>query len=282
MKKTFGIYYAMIFWLSIAPVFACQGFNFCCRDLTIELRAGVAPTFWLDRGDFAAVSCAGSSILDLPSPYVPLFHMPKFSVLFGVPWYLGAHIGYALCDEQEVYAELNYRQSHSRTLILNPLIIPSIDILNFTMSAQDSYRIIDSYVGIRFYKRSCFCNNLDLFLGGKIGLVHHLQTNFVFTTASLMTPPATPFVSTSLPLFFSNTVPAIGAHCGLSFDINCDCSLALMVELIANCGPHSNSNIAFQSQSSFVNPTLVPNSFIIGPIGTEIAIPITIGFKYKF
>jgi hypothetical protein len=188
-----------------------------------------------------------------------------------------------LCEDQEIYAELNYRQSHARTFTLNSLVIPNVDTISFAIKPQNNYRIVDAYFGARYYWRTCWCDDIQLFLGTKIGFVHHSKVNFIFTTASLVVPPPTPFISSSLPLFFSNNVPAIGINGGIVYD--CECiSFVLTAELIGCCGPKSNPNIPFDflRQSIFINPILAPNSFIVGLIGTEIAIPITVGLKYKF
>ncbi len=257
--------------------FKSHALTIWCPDINIAMRGGVAPTFWNERDQFIAVSCA----LNSSSPYVPLFKMPKFSKLFGTPWFIGFQLGYPLCAEQEVYFEVNYRQSKGRTFSINPLMIASADIAMFSMTPTH-YGVIDSYIGFRGYKKNCWCAGLDLFIGGKVGLAHHAKTNFTFITASLIVPPEVPFVSASLPLFFSNTVPAVGANLGIAYEVGCNFDLLVMTELIANCGPRSNQNIPFATQSDLINPVLEPNSFIIGNIGTEIIIPITIGLKYKF
>jgi hypothetical protein len=283
MKRTINFLQIIVLFCSLISQY-CSGFDLCCQDMNVEVRAGVAPTFWTQRENFAAISCNAVSILQLPSVYVPLFNMPKFNKLFSVPWYLGLHVGYALCEDQEIYAELNYRQSHARTFTLNSLAIPNIDTISFSITPKNNYKIVDAYIGMRNYWRSCWCDAIELFLGAKVGFVHHSKVNFTFTTASLIVPPPAPFVSSVLPLFFSNTVVAIGANIGLAYEIGCDFSLVLTGELVANCGPRANSNIPFDflTQSIFINPVLAPNSFIIGPIGTEIAIPLTIGLKYRF
>ncbi len=283
MKRT--INFVEIFALFCSLIFYnCWGFDLCFQDINIEVRAGAAPIFWAQRENFAAISCNATSVLQLPSVYVPLFTMPQFHKLFSVPWYLGLHGGYSFYENQEVYAELNYRQSHARTLTLNQLVVPNIDTISFAMMPKNNYHIVDAYIGMRSYWRLCWRDDIELFLGGKLGFAHHSKINFTFTTASVIVPPPTLFVSTNLPLFFSNTVPAIGANIGLVYEVGCDFSIVLTGELVANCGPDSNANIPFDflTQSIFINPVLAPNNFIVGPIGTEIAIPITIGLKYRF
>ncbi len=285
MKIFFSCLGKIVFFGALfAVVTRDQGFQLCYEGVDVEISAGVAPTFWIDRDDFCAVSCNASTLALVASPYVPLFKMPGFNKLFTVPWYLGLHVGYALCEDQEIYAELNYRQSKSRTYTLSSLVIPNIDTISFAMTPKNNYRIVDAYIGLRSYCQSSWCDDIALFLGGKIGLVHHAKTNFIFSTASLTIPPPTPFISSTLPLFLSNTVPAIGANIGLTYEVGCDFSCVITAEFILSCGPRANPNIPFDFllQSIFINPILAPNSFIIGQIGTEIAVPLTIGFKYQF
>jgi hypothetical protein len=282
MKIFLSCLQKFVIFLMLFPAL-CKAFDVCCDDISFEVRAGVAPTFWFDRQNFTAVSCNATSILQLPSAIIPLFKMPNFHKLFRVPWYIGLHVAFALCDDQEIYAELNYRQSHGRTFAINSLVIPNIDTIRFAMTPQNNYRIVDAYVGARYYWRTCWCEDIQAFFGAKVGFAHHSKVNFTFTTASLVIPPPAPFTSTNLPLFFRNTIPAIGINGGLTYEYNC-ISFVLTVEMIVCCGPRSNQNIPFDflTQSIFINPILAPNNFIVGAIGTEIAIPITIGFKYKF
>lgn len=257
-------------------------FDWC--NTALELRVGVAPTIWMERGDFSAVSCNATTLLQLPDAFIPLFKMPRFHSLFRVPWFIGGHFGYYLCDDQEVYAELNYQQARARTFTLNNLIIPEVDTIRFSLAPQNSYRSVQMYVGARTYWQDCWCDDLDFFAGFKFGLLHHHKVNFIFTTSSLIVPPPTPFVSSSLVLFNSSTVPSGGLHVGLQYNVGCNWTVRFTGEIVATCGPKTNKNIPFDfaTQSVFINPLLAPNSFTLDAIGTELFFPITIGVNYNF
>jgi len=253
-----------------------------CNNFNAEIRAGIAPTVWLNRGNFSAISCNATTILQLPSVYVPLFEMPHFNKLFGLPWFVGGHIGYMLGHDQELYAEINYQQAHKRVFTLNNLVIPNIDTIFFSLMPQNNYRVWSAFAGARKHWQPCSCQSLDLFLGGKIGLLHHQKVNFSFITYSLAVPA--PYTSDSLLLFKKSTGFAGGLNIGFEFNCFCDLKIVATAEIVAACGPRANNNIPFDyaTQSVVINPFLAPNSFIVGTVATELFFPITIGLGYGF
>jgi hypothetical protein len=251
-------------------------------NFAIEARGGIAPTAWINRDNFSAISINATSILLLPSAFVPLFQMPSFSKLFGLPWFIGIHIGSMMAPDQEIYAEINYRQAHKRIFTLNNLVIPNIDTIFFSLMPKNNYRVLSAFVGARKYWQFCSQQSVNAFFGGKIGLTHHAKTDFTFTTYSLAVPA--PYTSDTLVLFRKNTGFAGGFNAGFEFDFGCDLRIVFTAEMVAACGPNGNENIPFDypTQSVVINPFLAPNSFIVGSIGTELFFPITIGCKYFF
>ncbi len=265
--------------------FAMSAQAFDCALDGLELRAGIAPTVWLSRASFLAVSCNATSMLGLPNPVIPLFQMPRFRQVFSVPWFLSGRVMYQANDEIEWYLEAEYHQAQPRTFTLSDLIIPNIDTIFFSLKPS-SYKVFGCSVGARVYCHDWYtrCADIEVFFGGKLGFVHHFKTQFVFTTASLTVPPPAPFVSDSLVLFKSNTVPAAGLNIGCTGDFKCGWAWIITAEFVVTGGPRANANIPFDysTQSVVINPVLAPNNFIIGSIGTEIFFPITLGLKYNF
>jgi hypothetical protein len=267
----------------------CREQNYDCNScgcFDIEVRAGVAPTIWSDRGLVQAVSCNALAIPGFNRSIVDLFKLPKFSKFFHVPWIVGVHLGYEVSPCFETYIEFNYRQARGRTFELigrDAITIPN-DVLNVTFTFNDKYRAFDAYIGARYYWTWdwCWCNEVDVFLGGKFGLVHRKKVDFAYNFSSASCVSETALTSACTPFFFASTRPAAGLNIGAEWCLGCGFWLVLTGEVVATCGPKNNDNIAAINAGCNVLPSILPSNLIIGHIGTEIFFPITLGLKYSF
>ncbi len=255
-----------------------------CGSINFLVHGGVAPTLWRNRGDFSLVSCNALNTSGIGQTVVKLFELPKFSKFFHVPWIVGGQIGYALTDHIEVYLEANYRSSKAKNFVLNNVVLTPFENGNVSFVFQNSYRVIDAYVGARYYWGRCWCDRVAFFLGGKFGLVHHQPVNFQFLIVQQTCPIGAPLSSNgNTPLFLRNTVPAVGANFGFDWCIGCGWSVVLMGEVVAANGPKSNANIVVpNSCTGGILPALLPTNILIGNIETELFFPVTLGLKYSF
>ncbi|CAN5185036.1 hypothetical protein BH09DEP1_BH09DEP1_3050 [soil metagenome] len=252
-----------------------------CNNWNWNIQAGVAPTVWIDRSDFTAVSCNATSVLSLPNVLIPLFKFPQFNHLFHAPWIVGISISHESECGLDLFAQFDYRRAKERTFTIPNLIIPNIDTISFAIVPQESYQALDAFLGLQ-YHYALSCINAAGFCGAKVGLIHRFKMDATFITNSITVP----FENETMGqrLFQKNTVPAVGAVWGLSGCISEQLSWCLQVELVAGCGPRVNTNIPFEFaiESVLINPLLAPNNFLNEGIQTEIYFPLTFGFKYLF
>lgn len=256
-----------------------------CGGFDVEVRAGVAPTLWLNRGYTSFVACNALAIPGFNQSIVPLFQAPKFKQFFHVPWFVGVHFGYEITPCFQTYLEFNYRQASGRTYSLtgtNAITIPN-DVLDVTFTMNDKYSVFDAYIGARHYWTSdwCWCNEVDVFLGGKFGLLHRKKVNFAFNFTSAVCSSEGPLISPSATLFFASTSPSVGLNIGAEWCLGCDFWLVLTGEVVATCGPKNNDNISSINNCSALG-SILPSNLIIGNIGTELFFPVTLGIKYSF
>lgn len=259
-------------------VFGLQADDSCNR-WSWNIQAGVAPTVWVNRGEFTAVSCNATEVLSLPNAVIPLFKFPQFNHLFHVPWIIGTYISYETNCGLDLFVQLDYRRAKSRTFVIPNLVIPGIDTLSFAIAPQDHYQAIDAFVGL--YNQGLLeCVDASWFYGGKVGLVHRSKIDSTFITNSLTVPFENE--TETRRLFQKNTMPAVGGLLGLTGCLCDQFSWCFQIEIVAACGPHITQNIPFDfgTESVLINPLLAPNSFINNGIQTEIYFPITFGFKY--
>jgi hypothetical protein len=269
--------YVVRYLIPLCTMFGLQAYD--CNRWSWDIQAGVAPTVWINRGEFTAVSCNATQVLSLPNAVIPLFNFPQFNHLFHVPWIIETYFSYATDSGLDLFVQFDYRRAKSRTFVIPNLVIPGIDTLSFAIAPRDHYQAIDAFVGL--YKQ-CLLECLDMFwfYGAKVGIVHRSKIDSTFITNSL-TVPFENETATRM-LIQKNTVPAVGGSLGLT---GCICGNFLwrfQIEMVAACGPHITQNIPFDfgTESVLINPLLAPNGFINNGIQTEIYFPVTFGFKY--
>lgn len=253
--------------------------DLCDNRWSIGLQGGLAPTVWINRGEFTAISCNATSVLDLPNAVIPLFNMPQYDKLFRVPWIIGGLLYYEFDNELEFFIQSDYRRASAHTFTIPALTIPQIDTLSFSIVPQNHYQTIDLFFGLQS-NYTCTCYDLLVWYGAKVGFVHRKKIDAVFITESLTVPFENK--TASQKFIKKSTNPAIGLLLALEGCICDDFSWNLRFELVASCGPHLTDNISFDfaTESVLINPLLAPNSFIFNGISTELYFPISFGFKY--
>ncbi len=255
-----------------------------CGAWDLQGQVGVVPILWVDRGIINEVSCA-QVVLAGSNSIFPLFNIPKFRTFFGIPWTVGGQIGYAASDNVRFYLEVNYLQARAKDTVLLATVgvTPATSILFNTKK----YRLIDAYIGARYYWDR-WCERVSFFLGAKAGLTHR---NRVQWSPTITVSPSEGVVIPPIDLFSRNTVPSGGINFGFDY-CYCGCwSFVLTGEIVASCGPKSNSNIAFGQPGAGCTGLAVQgalpavpgiNNLLIGTIGTEVRFPITAAVRYSF
>jgi hypothetical protein len=247
-----------------------------CGAFDIQGHIGVAPIIWADRGDISIIQCS-----DVPgaNPIFTLSKFPRFHNLFRVPWIVGFQIGYAVDDNIRIYGEFNYVQAKSKSnVLLTTIATTPTTTIAFNLG---KYKLFDAFIGAQYYFDR-WCEMTSLFIGGKVGLVHHKRIRFDSTIDLQRTPEV---LTTDVNFFNNNTIFAGGLNIGLDFCF-CGCfSVVLTGEMVASCGPKANDNIAFGQGLSGCTPLLPSvgiNNLLIGHVGTELRFPVTLGIRYSF
>ena len=270
------------------PEYDC-GCPLNCGSLNVWLRAGVAPLSWRDRGDFSAVSCNSLSIPSFGQDIVPILHpLPQFKKFFNLPWIAGGQIGYRLPIVLNFFWNLIIDQLHANVFTESGIIIPN-DVVTVSFTFADNYRVYDAYIGGRFYWGRYWCDRLAVFFGAKYGLVHHKAiclsspSTITSTACSTSNPLVIASGTTTVPFFLSNTRPAAGINAGFDWCLGCGWSFMVMGEIVASCGPKSNSSGSIVITANCTQlPSILPSNLIVGGTGTELYFPVTFGLKYSF
>ncbi len=257
-----------------------------CGAWDLQVQGGVNPILWRSRDPFSVVACT-TTVTD--NVFTFLNETPKFRQFFKVPWIVGGQIGYAWSDNTRVYGEFNYSQARAKDVISltsNGTGLPEATIV----LSLSKYSLFDAYVGVRYYWDR-WCDRVSFFLGGKVGLTRHKAVHFNTTSAdnNAVTFPDVeglqPFFAegTAVNLFNNSTVVSGGANIGLDFCFCGNWSFVITGEVVASCGPRTNSPIAF---TETVATGLPANPFITnifpGGTQTELRFPVTAAIRYSF
>lgn len=272
------LFYKLLYLiLLISMVPALNAFLFFDRDNTyecsceplycgawgIQFQAGIRPIIWQNRGQLTLVNCTL-----IPSLAV-VADVPSFRKLFHLPWQVGGQLSYALSSNTNVFTEVNYAQAKAKNSI-------TFANSNLTFVNLNKYKLIDWYVGARYYgDRGYWCDAVSFFIGGKIGFIHHRGSS-----ASALVQAAANDCCNEADLFGRNTVFAGGGHVGFDYCYCGNWSFVVTAEVVASCGPASPSDVLL-TQVASNNLNFATNLFV-GHINTEIAFPITLGIKYNF
>jgi hypothetical protein len=260
----------------VCCAYTCSEIPLACGAFDLQVHGGVEPILWANRGYISTIQCTNVAGAN---PVVQFFRNPRFFKLFHVPWTIGGQVGYALNDNIRTYVEFNYQQASGKGAAnLLTLQSPASTVV-FDMS---KYKLYDAYLGFQYFFDR-WCDRYSVFLGAKVGVMHHQRTKF---SATIAIPPAAAVAFITDQYFFnSNTKVSGGLSIGLDVCM-CNCwSLMIVGELVANCGPKSGDTLAFGQNVGCNPPALtVPgiNNFLFGSIGTELRFPITVGARYTF
>ncbi len=296
IKKRMAVIVWLFSWCSMwANQWITENNDAChmeCDSFDVRFQAGIEPLMWRNRGGIFGENAIingiaadrlfsfGDGLSADPTEIVQGQCIPRFSTFFKLPWVVGGQVGYRWRDCWRFFLEGNYAQAKAkkpcktRLLVLSSTGAPAGTTLNFTLN---NYRFVDGYVGLQcFFATLC---NVDVFVGAKIGLIHHLRSNFSLTQTlpleeililDLVPPcPKVAFIE-------SGTAFAGGALFGANYAFCDNWLFAIMAEVVANRGPKTNCNI----------PVNIPNiptvSLFFGKIKNEIRFPITASLRYIF
>lgn len=252
----------------------CNPLN--CGSFGLQFQAGVNPIIWTKRGNLNLVDCTQAT------HFTNFGKLPKYSSFFKTPWVVGGQISYALTDNSNVFVEFNYVQANAKGSGVNTTASSSGTNPGTPNAAVllklSKYKLFNAYLGARYYFDR-WCDRVSFFVGEKVGLVHHKSNNFqTLTTGTVLSQ-----YTTGTEFFHRNTVVSGGLHLG--FDI-CFCgnwSLVITGEVVANCGPSVvQPNIVLAASDRAALPSGDPSFFTLGPVGTELQFPVTLGIKYNF
>ncbi len=233
----------------------CNNF---CQELNLEVHGGIYPTFWVGRSGCSDNGC-----------------FAKFNDLFKLPWYVGGRLGYELNDCIELYGEVNFAQARGKNTIFNADCIVSADGITAIPTKASHYRIVSGYVGSHYYfNNACWCDNVDFFVGAKLGFVYHKAIKSTFSAPNIdgsLSPLC-------LPLFNKTTSVSAGGSLGVNYCF-CDCfSIVFCVELVGTGALKTNTIICVPDTVSIMNLTAISN----GQMSSELSVPVTLGLRWKF
>ncbi len=256
--------------------YTCSEIPLACGAFDLQVHGGVVPILWEHRGYISAIQCTNVAGAN---PVVQFLKTPRFFKLFHVPWTIGGQVGYAISDNIRIYAEFNYVQASGKHDESFQTLQSPASTLVFDLH---KYKLYDGYLGFQYFFDR-WCDRYSVFLGAKVGAMHHQRIKFSSTLA--IPPAAAVAFVTDQPFFDKNTKVSGGLSIGLDVCM-CNCwNLMIVGEVVANCGPRSGDTIAF-GQNAGCNPAplVVPgiNNLIFGSIGTELRFPITVGARYTF
>lgn len=234
-----------------------------CGAFDLQIQGGVDPILWRDRNNFFAVSCTTVG-------FAELLEFPKFNKLFKTPWTVGGQIGYAWSDNTRVYLEFDYVQTTGKKNASFTGLLPTQSVT----TSIHKYRLFEFYAGARYYFDR-WCDRVSLFLGGKIGLVHHRKTTFDFSLISSGKVPVT-FPFTGVNLAGSNTIVSGGANVGIDICICGNWSFVITGEVVASCGPAISNNIVTTAVG------LPLTNIVGGAVDSELRFPVTAAVRYSF
>jgi hypothetical protein len=247
-----------------------------CGSFGLEIQAGIRPIIWRNRGSVNTVNS------DLTPSVVALEEFPRFRSVYKLPWQIGIEGSYALSCNTGIFAEFNYAQARHRdectqtAASTNSLFQCASGTSGLALSLS-KYKLFDAFVGVRYYFDR-WCDSVSLFIGSKVGLIHHKNVNFDTLTQGLY---CTVCSTTGNDFFRSSTGIAGGGQLGLDIWYCDNWAFVAKIEVVGSCGPRSVNTIALTTSSDSLNLNGASN-LIFGHIQTEVAFPITVGVKYNF
>ena len=249
----------------------------------LQFQAGIRPIIWRNRGNIVTVNCVTPPATGAVNV---LQEIPSFHTFYKLPWQVGGQLSYALSCNTNLFVEFNYAQAKQKNKNCNAAVsgfqCTAIAASGFALNLT-KYKLYDAFIGTRYYFDR-WCDRVSLFVGGKIGLVHHKPVNFLSLSQGLScNTGATTVFCTSNPanqFFKSNTVFAGGGQLGLDICFCGNWSLVLTGEVVVSCGPRTIDSLVLNTTDT-LNLNGASN-LLVGDIGNEVAFPVTLGIKYNF
>lgn len=234
----------------------CPG-PLCPCSIGVQIKGGVAPTFWTDPS-------ANAVVLPGAFPFVLPLATLDFDDMFDLPWTVGGELTYNLNDHVQVFGEVSYRQAdgRSRSRTLGALTLTN---------DWNEFKAIGGYVGARYFLNRWECLGIAPFVGAKIGAVYHW---------AVQNRPDVAIDGVILGLghvnwYHSNTALSAGIQLGFDYEITECLGLVFLVEGVFTDQMKPNHNAVFSDLLGITNG-------IVGETGTDISVPITLGLRWNF
>lgn len=283
-----------------------------CGGYSLDIHAGIAPTFWHGR------HCFQIADVTLTHPF-SLGELPSFQSLYKMPWDFGFRLGYALYEDIELTFEFDYHQSAPKCgsdrcnapgsgiccglfSLCFSTPFPAVGVTHFLVGSLSKYKAYFGHFGARWYSNRYIFDAVAWYIGAKLGFVHHRTIDATITQVSVLPSgqtiiPGTPF--RNMPIFKNNTTISGGFLVGIDWCVYENVSVVGQLEIILDGALHANKAILgspganehientnnCQPQGSCTQLPTIPsaNLTIIGAnFKREIVVPLTFGLKYYF
>ena len=243
-----------------------------CPSWDVAAKVGVAPIVWAERGCFTGVLCSISPQSCSTAEFNEFMCVGKFHDYFRqAPWTIGVEAGSFICGCTRAYIDFQYRQTHGKCFSLG---LPALVGTANTLLKFSAYRSESFYIGSDYFIDEVWCENISLFIGGKIGLTHFNRTKLSGTVTYAGNPnifiPSEPVCV----YYKGQTVLSAGGRVGVDIGMYDDLSLFITVEFLGQGGRDFD-------QKDIVLTTCV-SDFRFGRIGAEVVFPIEVGVRYSF
>lgn len=252
----------------------CNLFN--CGNWAYQVRGGVYPTLWHNRGHVFLNSC--DCITGTAVTGTDLGELPKFNKFYKLPWIIGTQMQYSWNDCWNIYGELNYIQASRKNTPHN-----TVQAVNSQLViVLDAYRAISGYVGTMYnFGNWCGCENFSFFVGAKVGLIY--RENILARQVTVAANPVSTCACDSpfkRDFFRHGARISGGGNLGVIYGW-CDCwSLVLTGEVVASGGPKGNRCVPLTDVE--IVQLAGGSNLGVNKISTEISFPVTLGLKYDF
>lgn len=259
-----------------APVQCCE--TQCCEDGPLrcnafgaQLKGGVTPSYFTDRGNVWIYN---------PSLSDPLYEGnkgPEFDKLFELPWQIGAELAWNASTHVQFFGEYVYESAKGkkRNFLVNN---DQYDI----RQNHGEFKTNAFYIGARYFFGNLWCSECGTssvapFVGFKAGAKWHERSKFhqhVFISDI-------DYDLGSHDFFKEQTLMSAGVQIGLDYSINCNFGVVFTVEAVGTQGLRNNRNVPL-AFPIIPGRAGTPTNISLGETGHIVSVPITLGVRYTF
>ncbi len=284
MKK-YGIKLLICALMSVGALYAQRDCYECvtesleCGSFDIQISGGFAPIYLKNRGGVY------SSLRQEPTSQLHIqdaFEIPKAGCLFYMPGDVSGQVGYAYSEKLRFFIEGDMEKARQKNEVAIPL---QSDVgapagTKILLTLQKPYRAWSFSGGVEYYSDR-FWHYLSLFVGAKLGVIHHdsITVSLIETLPFGENVLVLNLIDASNPQDFLVRSSSVlgGLLCGLDICLKDNLSFVITAEALFDGGQHGNHNVPLNIAFS-----LVPNNFLVSGPQTEIHFPVTFGLRYSF